>query len=108
MPLRGHVALLTVALAAGLLAPRASAQRPNRTLAVDTALLEVRIGDAASGLVPAYRHADSTLVPLRDVLAIAGLDASGSGDPLVSATEIATRLHADVVLDWSALVLLVA
>lgn len=104
----GYVALLFAALAAGLLAPRAGAQRPGRSVAVDTALLEIRIGDAASGLVEAYRRSDSAVVSLRDVLTIAGLDAPIAGQPLVSASELAARLRADVVLDWSALTMFVA
>lgn len=95
-------------------APGASAQRAGHpgtvaTLAVaDTALLEVHIGDVATGMVQAYRFGDSALVPLHDVLALAGFDPRRSNAALVAPRELADHLHADVTLDWSALVLLVA
>lgn len=101
-----------IAIVIGITLPatpsRASAQRVGHAATVDTALLELRIGATIAGLVPAYRLGDIAVVALDDVLSLAGFDAQQSGRTLVSPRELAGHLHADVTLDWSALVLLVA
>lgn len=109
-------ALVTMIASVVMITPAITAQRAFGRQAggrapvttVDTALLEVRIGDAAAGLVRGYRLGDSAVVPLYDVRALAGFDAHPSDETLVSPRELARNLHADVTVDWSALVLFVA
>lgn len=81
---------------------------PVEASAADPVLLDVRIADATSATVQAWRNNDTILLPSRYVCALAELPCASGTESYVTSDSIAVLLHGHVEIDLTQLMVLVS